>query len=447
VIDLLLKSFSGIISVIIFALSLAISYWWIWAPLVLFFVYIAVFEGHSKRVYQASLEWVTLELKLPADTHKSPKAMEQVFSALHSIGGVGDPPDSLLKSFKAWRGNVFEGKVPDWYSFEIFATGGEIHFYIRCLAKHRSIIESQIFGQFPDAEITPVSDYTSQFPNNIPDDQYDLTGTELGLTKEDIFPIRTYPEFEEEGPGKDDARRIDPLSPLAEALNAFLLGEYGAIQFLVRSASDKWTKAWIKNSKNQEALNKLMGKKEKKKTSMAETIFSGIESSAQSVSGLVFEPGEAPKEEKKKDEEDKPFSQLNPGIQDIIKTTEKALAKLQFQVGIRIIYVAKKDKFLKDRLSTVTAPFRIFSSQALNGFKSASSPEVKDGRNKEAKTISKKKDFIKAYRARAFPEKPFVLNTEELATIYHFPDVSVRVPSLPRVDAKKGEAPAGIPIV
>ena len=427
------------------ALGFAFAYWWIWAPLILVFVYIEALAQYNRRVYLAGLKWILLELRLPMDPHKSPKAMEQLFSALHSIGGIGDPPENASASFKAWRAKVFEGKVPDWYSFEIFATGGEIHFYVRCQEKHRSIIEAQIFAHYPDSEITPVADYMIHLPSDIPDDQYDVNGAELGLTKEGIFPIRTYPEFEEEGAGKDDVRRIDPLAPLAEALNAFLLGEYGAIEYLIRSASEKWTKAWIKDPKNQSALDKLMGKEEKKVTTFADSVFAGIEGGARSVAGTIYEPPAPPKEEKKK--EDKPFNQLSPGTQDIIKTTEKALAKLQFQVGIRILYAARKDKFVKERLSTMTAPFRLFSGQALNGFKTAFSPEVKKGFDKEAKTTTNKHKLFGRYRTREFPEKPFVLNTEELATVFHFPDVGVKTPSLPRIETKKGEAPAGIPIV
>ena len=264
------------------------------------------------------------------------------------------------------------------------------------------------------------------------------------MTKEDIFPIRTYPEFEETGGGKDDIRRVDPLAPLAEAMNALLLGEYAAVQFMVRSTSDKWVKAWAK--KNQDALNKAMGREEKKTPKAAEKIFATIESGlGAGVEALGGGAAEKKEEEKKKEE--KPFNQLNPGIQDMIKTTEKALAKLQFQVGIRVVYIARRDRFLKERLSSLTATFRVFSTQALNGFKNAFTPEVKKGFNKEARTIENKHKLYGRFLEREFPEKPFVLNTEELTTVFHVPDVSVRTPALPRVEAKKGEAPAGLPTV
>ncbi len=44
------------------------------------------------------------------------------------------------------------------------------------------------------------------------------------------------------------------------------------------------------------------------------------------------------------------------------------------------------------------------------------------------------------------PGGTFVLNIEELATIYHFPTkIAGAVPFVPRVEVRKGEAPPGLP--
>ncbi|MBP9822495.1 MAG: hypothetical protein KBC81_03595 [Candidatus Pacebacteria bacterium] len=425
-IDLFFLAISGMTSAVILALQLVFYVWWIWAPLILGFVYLDSVKKFNQKVYKAGLKWTVLELKIPTDVHKSPKAMEQVFSALHSISGFGDPAEGRKDVFKAWKESVFQGKVPDWFSFEILASGGEIHYYIRCLEKQRSIIESQIFAHFSESEITPVQDYMTQLPSHLPNEQYDVAGADLSLTKDDIFPIRTYPEFEEDKAGKDDVRRIDPLASLAEAMGAFLLGEFGAIEYLISPASEKSTKAWIK--KSQSAVDKLMGKEEKKGPSASDKVFASIEGGVKSVTGLVFEQVEAKKEEKKEEKKD-----LAPGVGEVIRAMEKSIAKFQFRVGIKILYAAKKEKFVKERLSTLAAAFRIFSGQSLNGFKVGVTKDPKK--------------FFAQFKAREFPHSPFSLNTEELATIYHFPDVGVKTPALPRIEAKKGEAPAGIPTV
>ena len=53
---------------------------------------------------------------------------------------------------------------------------------------------------------------------------------------------------------------------------------------------------------------------------------------------------------------------------------------------------------------------------------------------------------LQEYRDRSTAMGTFIFNTEELATVYHFPDVSVTAPTIQRVEAKKGEAPANLPI-
>ena len=62
--------------------------------------------------------------------------------------------------------------------------------------------------------------------------------------------------------------------------------------------------------------------------------------------------------------------------------------------------------------------------------------------------VAKKKvEAIRALRVRSFPpEKYFILNTEELATIFHLPGTEVRAPLFPRVEAKKGQPPPGLAI-
>jgi len=53
---------------------------------------------------------------------------------------------------------------------------------------------------------------------------------------------------------------------------------------------------------------------------------------------------------------------------------------------------------------------------------------------------------LQDYRDRSFATGKFVFNSEELATVFHFPDMSVKAPNLIRIEAKKGEAPPNLPI-
>ena len=65
---------------------------------------------------------------------------------------------------------------------------------------------------------------------------------------------------------------------------------------------------------------------------------------------------------------------------------------------------------------------------------------------KQQKLHFRKRMIWDSYRLRRFPSKTSILNTEELATLYHPPISGVEAPRLARIEAKKGEPPAGLPV-
>lgn len=415
--------------------DIILSYWWIWAPIILFMVFWGSLEAFNKAKYIAGLKWVLLEIKFPEETHKSLKAMEQIFVDLHSSG---PPPKTLMDKFNRMRDRVFKGKVGNWYSFEIVGDAAEIRFYIRCVEDSRDLVEAQIYGHYPDAEITQVADYVTDWPLILPNEEFDVNGAELGLVKENVVPLKTYPEFEEEHAGREDVRRIDPLAPLIQAISLLGFAERVGIQLLIRPTGGDWPK---KDPKNQKFVDKLFEKPEKPEVTAADKIFGAIEGVAGSIAGVT------PEEKKEEKKEAKAFNQLPPGTQELIKAIEHHTSKLAFESGIRIFYMARREAFNKAKVGSVMAAFKQFSSAQLNSFKPDFSPDVKKGRHKEERTVENKVKLADHFRRRDFPDKPFILNTEELTTIWHFPDVGVKTPALPRVEAKKGEPPAGLPTV
>ena len=58
--------------------------------------------------------------------------------------------------------------------------------------------------------------------------------------------------------------------------------------------------------------------------------------------------------------------------------------------------------------------------------------------------------MLRLYRSRAFLLEPGyygkILNTEELATVYHFPVMTVKTPFVKRTESKKSEPPVSLPI-
>jgi len=415
-----MDQFSFVLNFLETILWLLAGYWWIYLPVFLFFVLITAFQLYTKIKFIQSIKWVLFEVKIPTDPGKSPKAMEQIFAALH-----GTLPPPII-----WRNKFFKGTMVNWMSFEIVGAGGETHFYVRAPEGLRKLVQSQIYAQYPDSEITEViDDYVNYLPRSIPNDAYDLFGAEFTLTKEDFYPIRTYPEFEEKSSGPDYVKRIDPLASLSEVLASLEAGEFLGVQLIIRPARE----AWVKNG--QEEIDKLQGKKPKVGSNL--------------LSDLVFEidkiiPGhlEIKKEDKKPEQ-----TQLTSGKQEAIKMAEKKMSKLGYQCGIRFMYVGPRESFHRGHISGAVGVFKQFALQTTNGFK-LNGPSITADKwpFKARKEYNKKLLCLNKYKNRSLPIKEFILNIEELATIYHPPDIGVKSPLLPRVEAKKGEPPAGLPI-
>ena len=399
--------------------------WWLWLPVVLIAVFIELWVRHLKTKALKALKWVFLEIKVSRDIEKSPKSMEQIFSGLHGI-------ITKIKFLdKYWK-----GKVQEWFSFEIAGIDGAVYFFVRTPEQFRTLIEAQIHAQYPDAEISEVLDYAGPIAKKTPSKTYDINGAELILEKDDFYPIRTYPFFEE----KEEERRVDPMASFLEILSKLKDGENIFIEYLMKPTVEKEWK-----ERGTEAVNKLVGKKIEKKKKWHEEIFGGLD---EFIRNLFFaiaiwpEWGKATKEEIKS-----AIANLSPGEKLIAEAIENKISKLAFRVCIRFAYIARSDIFNRANMAAVSGAFKQFNTVNLNAFKSNGEAGTSaDPPFKKRKEFFRKLRFIERYANRAWPKKDFILNIEELATIYHYPILIVETPTMRRVEAKKAEPPVSLPI-
>ncbi len=150
------------------------------------------------------------------------------------------------------------------------------------------------------------------------------------------------------------------------------------------------------------------------------------------------------------------LSNLTEIQKETINAIQRNLNKTAFDTMIRALYVAEKNAFNALNIGGLTGSFKQFSSGNLNGFKPGPIPNFdypwQDFRGKNK--ISAQKKLLMAYKMRSFFQapfkhfkgKPFVLTTEELATIYHFPGGVASTPTFDRIMSKKSEAPSNLPI-
>lgn len=414
-----------LISIISAILDVWNRVWWIALPLMSAFIFWDFWILYIQYRFITSIRWVVLEIKVPKNILKTPKSMEQIFAAAHTPYSYG-----LRFLEKYWQ-----GMVEYWMSFDIVGAAGEAHFYLRLPKQFRNLMESAIYAQYPDAEITEVEDYVKQMPKVLPNEKFQIYGNEQIFAKPDCYPIRTYPMFED----PVDERRVDPIAGLMEAISKLKDEEQIWIQMMIRPTGDAWKK------KGEEIVNQMLGLVEKKEKT---PWFPGL---GVSMGELVRSPFEHPStdvKDKKKDDFKFKLLMMSPGQKEIAEGIERKIAKLGFETTIRFIYIDRRNEYTKDNVASVVGYFRQFNTQNLNLFKpdKLTMSQAVHGMFVQTRLNWRRRLLFERYRDLVFNHHKPILNIEEMATIYHFPIMGVESTYLEKVESRKGGPPAQLPI-
>ncbi len=413
--------FSGIIQK---GLEVFLLTWWIFLPVILLLVFWEFWKVYVRLSYLRSIKWVLLRVKTPKDILKTPKAMEQIFSAIH-----GSYSFNINRFDKYWK-----GKVEDWHSFELVGDASGVYFLIRINSVFRNLLESAVYSQYPEAEIEAVDDYVDALPSVLPNSNFNLFGTEFILEKEDPYPIRTYPYFE----AIAEEEKLDSIATITEAMSRLKEGERVWIQLLIRPVGNNWKK------KAEELRDKLAGRKTAKPAGFSEKLLVFIIK-------FIEAPFRAPEWPEEKKPEKAALSSLTKGEQEVLKAIEEKSSKLGFEGGIRFVYIDNTESFSRDNIAAVMGTFRQFNTLNLNGIRpNIDTMTITRGFFrailKGRRVYYKKRKIYDAYGLRQFPKKFSIFNIEELATLYHFPSTVVKAPMLRPVEFKKGAPPGNLPI-
>ncbi len=375
-----------------------------------------IWVDYARTNFMASQDHVLLKIIPPKEILKTPVAMELFLNSLYQTGGESTPLDRLWK-----------GKVRAWFSLEIISTGGEVGFYIWTRKALSGYIQSQIYAQFPGIEVFETEDYT--FATDYFSGDYSMFGGELELTQPDPVPIKTFVDYGLDSTSTKEEQKTDPISATLEYLGSIRKGESVWIQIIVRA-----------HKKEDKDPTKWFGKTDRWQDEAKELIL------------------KIKKDAVYKDEKSGSVINLSTkGQQDKINAIERSISKLGFDTGIRLIYIADRDIFNGVNNGVLVGLFKQYGSSNLNGFKPRFTTsfdywwqdpwgtKVEKLRRNVFESYIERDYFWKAL-PKGKPRKKFILNSEELATIFHFPSQSTLTPSLGRVDSRKGEPPANLPI-
>lgn len=309
-------------------------------------------RGREKR----SVDSVLLQIAVPRGNEIKIDAMEQFIASLSSVKKGGMKQKS---------------SVQPTISFEIVAMQENIRFYIWAPRYLKDLIEKQVHGGYPDAEVIEVQEY------NIFKEQGSVSYESLQLEGQNHFPLKTYKELP-----------TDPLAALTSAMAKMDKKEAAAIQILISPVSDGWQKtgaSFISDTKKQEA------DPEKAKFSV-------------------------------------PAKKL--------EAVEEKIGKPGFETSIRIVVVSDDENTSSVHLENIKSAFAQFSGE----FNSLKGRKIR----REASFME---DFLYRYQPmfHFMSSRPSILNSEELASMFHFPNNQITTPHIYWVYAKTAPAPAQIP--
>ena len=391
----------------------------LWLPIVLILASWSVWVWYVQGLFISGRDPVVLDIKIPRDITKSPRAMEVALASLYNTSGEG-----------AFLHRIWHGQVRVWYSFEYASFGGEVHMFIWCWKSHRHVVEAALYAQFPEIEIHQAEDYASKFKFD-PSKHRAFVNEHL-YTKSDAFPLKTYVEFELDKDPKEEFK-VDPIAQIFEYLSSLNKGEQVWVQIIFR-ASAKQDSLF-----NPKAGDKLWMERVKKE-----------------IQKIRKEASLTPGKEDAPETDDRKYGFPRPtwSQTEQMRIMERQLGKIPFDVAVRGLYIAEN---------------AVYNGATLNGmrwfWKSINNPgylnELRPTRGHNPfdypwqdfmgirDTILIRR-YIDAYRRRCAFFAPWtvpykVMTNEVIATMFHFPSAGIMVPGLERIPATKAEPPANLP--
>jgi len=393
----------------------------LWLPFFLFRYFWIYWIHYVRYKFWFAQEMVLLQVQLPGEVTKSPKAMELFITAMWNSGGEV----TFIK--RMWEGSF----RPIW-SLEIANNEGEVNFYIHMRKAFRSVVEARLYGQFPEAQVREVEDYTRKVHFNL--EEYELWGTEFRKGEPQALPIKTYTDYKLDL-DPDEEFKVDPLSSVLEYIAQMGKGEYFWFQIIMKARKrDEWYGIYdMKNDSYKDGFKAAV------KNLMA--------AAAKRAGSLVGDPTA------KAQAEARGMTLMTPGEKLKLEAMERTIEKLIFECGIRAIYMAKKENFRGSNIGGIPRffdPFRSNEFNALNPTRWHASLDYpwQDFNNIRRNGMKKRLFFLfqnRAYFYVPIDQAPMFLSVEELATIWHFPSSGIRTPGLNRVASKRSEAPPDLP--
>lgn len=353
----------------------------------------------EQKDFERGLKMVTMYIHLPPtsdDTDVGQRDIRDVTEENISKAEIlyGIISSTLKKDFKS----KFYGQRH--LAFEVIGQNGFIEFYVSVPTVLADIVYQAVVSAYPNAVLEEVAEH------NIFNEVGGINATsggELKLKQDSAYPIGTYGDI-----GRD------PINSLLNSLSTLGDEDGVGIQLLIRPADESWA------SKSSEVAKKKRQGKSSKGGFM--------ESFGWFVSAMeaLWRPPEQ--------SGSKPGEGLSGHEESLVASIEEKTRRPGFETMIRVITSSNVADRSQSLLNSIVASFSIFDAPGKNGFKFIPAPGIED--------------FVTAYILRFFPasKKDNILNSTELATLFHFPQQNdIPTSQVTRQDSKQVDGPRNVP--
>ncbi len=356
----------------------------------------------SKKQLHKSLNFRTFLVKIQKEV--DPQG-EEARKSPQEVISVAEQFFASLTFLKRGEKSLFE--PPQHIAFEIAATNKTISFYMVVPEAIAPVAERQLHAVYPKASIEAVDEYTVFEPNS------EVATATLNFREKPFFPIRTY-----------YALQTEPLNGITNALSKLHEHESVVIQYVLRPASKKFTKKgphiareMAQGKSFHDASRSGFGK-------LSEGILKGTGKAASSVL--------TPKNQQHlvQNNDDKP-TVLSPTEQRQMEALQGKVSKMNFEVNVRVVAATPTEANSEILLHNVLSAFDQFDDPDLNGF----SP----------KNTKPKQAIVSLVYHHFDPLERLILNTEEIASIFHMPNQFIETPNIRWLGAKQAPAPDNLP--
>lgn len=380
--------------------------------------------------YKHHMPHTMYKIEVPQNNEQSMKAVEQIFSQLYGAYNVPD-----------WWEKWWLGFVQEEYSFEIVSDGGYITFYLRTPTKFKEIVQSAFYSHYPDAILTETEDYTKEINVDMINDKKVLVwGSEMKLEADDVRPIKPYPAFEHQLTGK----AVDPLANILELMSRMQPGE----------------KLWYQIMAQPTDLNHLKHRAEEAITAVVEPgkaghhggpdILDHLTKFIWLVLGTVHKMLFGGEDDAGGHEEASAGRErLTNPEKEFVDEVDKKASRWPFHTKVRFMYFAPPNMYDSTKARRgMLGGFRLY--RYINAFVEGTLTRTDWGClpyryiRPEPRLLARARHMFWAYRSRDMERgehEGFVLSTEELTALFHFPSIDVRAPFVAKAQSRGVEPP------